>query len=50
MEFVPVLIPTGTKPLRVLYKYFIVFQQQIPDAQMPGGHLLAWAGRPLGWK
>lgn len=36
MEFVPILIPTGTKSLRVLYKYFIVVQQQIPDAQRPG--------------
>lgn len=35
MEFVPILIPTSTKTLRVLYKYFILFQQQTsqsPDA------------------
>lgn len=29
MEFVPILILKGTKSLLVLYKYFILFQQQI---------------------
>lgn len=29
IEFVLILIPIGTESLRVLYKYYIVFQQQI---------------------
>ena len=29
IEFVPILIPTGTESLHVLYKYFILFQQQL---------------------
>lgn len=29
IEFVLILIPIGTESLRVLYKYCIVFQQQI---------------------
>lgn len=29
IEFVLILIPIGTESLRVLYKYYIVFPQQI---------------------